>query len=384
MQAHEEQHQLRRLFDLHEAHTTSMAPAVHIQPTAHYADSAHYQRERAALFQDRPLIVGLSCDLPGPNTYFTLRLGELPVLVTRAEDGVVRAFLNACRHRGAPVASGRGVLADKCRCPYHAWSYDALGALGVRPGGPQAFDGLPASCKGLLELPVQEACGLILVRPRVGGAPVDVAAELHELAPEMKGHAFDGMSWFGEHHSSWTMNWKQPYESFLETYHIFSLHRDTLAKEVMSTPMLTDTMGPHGRGVLMGRNAPEVLKRPQDEWCFAGHANLVYWLFPNTVLSMPMTGHAELWQFYPDAPDRTRVHVRFYAPQVLQTDRERSFWTNMMNFTMDVVTQEDFAQQEAIYTTLKTGQLPELHFGRNEPALIHYHRSLARALADHG
>lgn len=381
MTPQEQQQLLHRIFALREAHTTSMADAVHVQPTSHYTDREHYEQEVDKLFRNGPLIAALSCELNGPNAYLALQLGGVPVALVRGSDGVVRAFLNACRHRGAQVVAGRGVAQDKFRCPYHAWSYDMRGRVSVRPGGPDAFAGLPSSCQGLLELPVQEDCGLIVVCPRVGTAPVDVAAMLGPLANEFKDHGFERMAYFAEHHSTWTMNWKQPYETFLEAYHIFALHKDSLAREVLSTPMLTDSMGPHGRGLLMGRNAPNLLDRPSEEWAFSRHANLVYWLFPNTVLSMPMTDHVELWQFYPEAVDRTRVHVRFYTPKALETEREKSFWAGMMDFTMGVVTSEDFAQQEAIYASLRTGQLPELYFGRNEPALIHYHQSLARALA---
>lgn len=381
MTPQEQQQLLHRLFALREARTTSMADAIHVQPTSHYTDVAHHEKEVDRLFRHGPLIAALSCELVGPNAYLALDLAGVPVALVRGADGVVRAFLNACRHRGAQVLAGRGVAEDRFRCPYHAWSYDTQGRVSVRPGGPDAFNGLPGHCQGLLELPVQEACGLIVVNPRVGGEAVDVAAMLGPLAAEFEGHGFGNKAYFAEHHSSWTMNWKQPYETFLEAYHIFALHKDSLAREVLSTPMLCEPMGQHGRGVLMGRNAPNLLSQPVEAWRFSRHANLVYWLFPNTVLSMPMTDHVELWQFYPEGVDRTRVHVRFYTPQPLQADRETEFWKGMVDFTMGVVTNEDFAQQEAIFKNLRTGQLPELYFGRNEPALIHYHESLARALA---
>lgn len=375
----EQQHLLRRLFELRDANSTSMAPHIHVQDTRHYTCPAHHQREMDGLFQGGAVLAGLSADLPRANTHLALQLGDVPVLLTRDAGGKVRAFLNACRHRGAQLASGRGDTPARLRCPFHAWSYELDGTLAMKPGGPDAFAELPPSCKGLIPLQAAEDCGVILVRTQ-GDAPIDVRHELHDLAPDFAGHGFDQFSFFKEHHSSWAMNWKQPYETFLEAYHIFALHRDSLAHEVMTAPMLTDTMGPHGRGLLMGRKAPQLLERPASEWRFSRHANLVYWIFPNSVLSMPMTGHAELWQFYPEGPDRTRVHTRFYTPKALATEQEAKFWNGIVDFTVSVVTREDFAQQEGIFANIKTGQLPEIYFGRNEPALIHYHQSLQRAL----
>lgn len=375
----EQQTLLRRLFDLRDANSTSMAPQLHVQDTLHYTCPTHHQREMDALFQRGAQFAGLSCDLPRPNTHLALRLGDVPVLLTRDGSGQVRAFLNACRHRGAPLASGRGDTASRLRCPFHAWSYELDGTLAVKPGGPEAFAELPPDCKGLIPLQAAEDCGVILVRPR-HGEPIDVRHELDALAPDFAGHGFPQFAFFKEHHSTWDMNWKQPYETFLEAYHIFALHKDSLAHEVMTAPMLTDTMGPHGRGLLMGRKAPQLLERPPSEWRFSRHANLVYWIFPNSVLSMPMTGHAELWQFHPEGPGRTRVHTRFYTPKALETEQETTFWNGIVDFTISVVTREDFGQQEGIYANVKTGLLPRIHFGRNEPALIHYHHSLQRAL----
>ena len=52
-----------------------------------------------------------------------------------------------------------------------------------------------------------------------------------------------------------------------------------------------------------------------------------------------------------------------------------------VRFTSRVVFEEDFGQQQDIHRSLRSGLLPEVVYGRNEPALIHHHRMLERALA---
>lgn len=377
---------LRRLFELRAARTTSLALDMHRQPAAHYTDPVRFEAERRRLFGARVLVAGLACELPAPGTYVTATLADVPVLMVRGDDGIARAFLNACRHRGAPVAHGRGQAGAAFKCPYHAWTYDRQGALRGTSIAREGFQGLDAGCTGLVSLPMAEFNGLLFVRPVVGGEPVDAEAELAGLAPDFAGHALGDYAYLGEEERIWHMNWKQPYETFLEAYHIFALHEKSLAAEVMSTPMLTETFGLHGRGLLTGRKAADLLAMDEQEWSFKGHANLVYWLFPNTVLSMPMTGHAELWQFYPheNSPDHARVHMRFYTPETISTEKAQAFWQRMMKFTLDVVSSEDFAQQEQIAVGLRSHQLAELIFGRNEPALIHFHQSIERALTDVG
>ena len=49
------------------------------------------------------LFVAHSAELPETGSYLTLQIGAYPILLTRAADGLIRAFLNSCRHRGARV-----------------------------------------------------------------------------------------------------------------------------------------------------------------------------------------------------------------------------------------------------------------------------------------
>jgi hypothetical protein len=100
------------------------------------------------------------------------------------------------------------------------------------------------------------------------------------------------------------------------------------------------------------------------------------------ILNLPMSGHVELWEIYPEPgdPHRTRVTVRFYVPRERHTELEREFWSANVNFTHRVVFQEDFDQQQDIHRSLRTGLLPELVYGRNEPALIHHHQQVELAL----
>ena len=52
-------------------------------------------------------------------------------------DGVLRAFHNVCRHRGARVAWEEQGCASRLRCRYHGWTYDLTGKLRGTP----EFDG---------------------------------------------------------------------------------------------------------------------------------------------------------------------------------------------------------------------------------------------------
>lgn len=79
-----------------------------------------------------PQLVGYASELPRPGTYCTKTVTGRSVLLTRAADGVVRAFDNVCLHRQSRIVDGCGA-ARRLACPYHSWSYDLHGTLTGTP-----------------------------------------------------------------------------------------------------------------------------------------------------------------------------------------------------------------------------------------------------------
>jgi hypothetical protein len=251
-----------------------------------------------------------------------------------------------------------------------------------QPLARDAFEPLERTDLGLCPVSSAERFGLILVR--LGSTePIDVAEELAGLGPEIADWGFERWHFFTQREGRFEANWKLIRDTFLESYHVFSLHRDTLAPDMLSTPFVGDSFGPHDRGVVMRKEVVTLLERPESEWKLKPYGSIVYILFPNAVINLPMSGHAELWEMYPEPgdPHRTRVSVRFYIPREPADDEQRAFWEANVRFTQCVVFEEDFGQQQDIHRSLRTGLMPEVVYGRNEPALIHHHSEMERALA---
>ena len=74
---------------------------------------------------------------PSPASYRLFTRSGAPIVVVRGEDGVLRAFYNACRHRGAPVTREECGTARRLTCQYHSWSYGTDGTLRVGARRPQ-------------------------------------------------------------------------------------------------------------------------------------------------------------------------------------------------------------------------------------------------------
>src|SRR4051812_19895872 len=56
--------------------------------------------ERRVLFRSQPLVVAHASEIASPGDYVTLDVDDVPIAVVRGDDGIGRAFVNACRHRG--------------------------------------------------------------------------------------------------------------------------------------------------------------------------------------------------------------------------------------------------------------------------------------------
>jgi len=94
-----------------------------------YTDVQLFALEMERLFHRRWLFLGHESQLPEPGSYFTGRLGQVPVVCVRGEDEIVRTFVNRCTHRGAKVCQGTSGKVPRLVCPYHGWTYKLSGKL---------------------------------------------------------------------------------------------------------------------------------------------------------------------------------------------------------------------------------------------------------------
>jgi hypothetical protein len=92
--------------------------------------------------------------------------------------------------------------------------------------------------------------------------------------------------------------------------------------------------------------------------------------------------HVELARIFPreGRVDRAVMELALYVPRAPTTEEERIHWSKNMQLVLDVVTGEDFPAGRSIQIGIESGAQSHTVFGRNEPAMIHYHRSLQAAL----
>ncbi|MFO0688177.1 MAG: aromatic ring-hydroxylating dioxygenase subunit alpha [Myxococcota bacterium] len=371
---------IRRMLAHLAAGTTDAAPTPLRIPAAHHASPDHLARERDRLFRGAPVAAALSADLPETGSFLALELGGVPILLVRDGERRVRAFANACRHRGAPVAEGTGRAAGgRLACPFHAWTYDLNGALAAIPLGEAGHAACDRAKLGLRPRPCAEANGLVLVRAE-GDAPIEATAWLGAVAPDLDALGLAGFHFFDARTTTWNANWKLLLETFLESLHVFSLHRDTVHPHYFSLPMVADPIGPHLRFPVARRSLAGLRDAPESGWRLVDHATVQWYLAPNALLSATRD-YALLWRFESPEPNRARVETRFYTARPVADERERKRFDDAFALQLRVTGAEDFPMQEKIQRGLDAGAAEELVVGTNEIGVVHLHATLARLIA---
>ena len=186
-------------------------------PYRDYTDPDVLARERELLFRPAWTYAG---HLPEPGSYVTTRVADVPVVAVRDRDGVLRAFANVCRHRGAEVVSGAG-RCTTLQCHYHAWTYGLDGALRAAP---RAGDDLDRAELGLQPLAVGEWGPFVFVNADEDAAPLeDTLGPLPGIVRE-RGLDVGALRFHHRVDYGVDANWKVAIENYLECYHCAVAH----------------------------------------------------------------------------------------------------------------------------------------------------------------
>ncbi len=384
---HDVQVQLMKQLLAHlDAGTTVDAGGLRRMKTSTYTDLDLAEREMAEFFLDTPQCVGMSGDLAEPGAFLTINDLTIPILATRDTDGTFKAFVNSCRHRGAIVESEERGTKRRFTCPFHSWSYDAGGTLVGLPKSDH-FGEVDTDCLGLRSLPAEERHGLLFVHPNPDGE-----IDLDELLGE----------WFNEEFPTWNFgslipinhdaydtacNWKLAMDTFGETYHFSSLHKDTLLNSFHGNVQCYDDDGHNHRMILCRRDIDEMRSMPEEEWDITVAGLPVYWLFPNVII-MPFRAGCFLVRAYPTSgdPGRHVSRIDFYMKPELaeasgpEADEINDFIASIAQNFAEIIRDEDYVMGASQQTAANAGALEHIVFGRNEPALHHYHATYAAKL----
>lgn len=295
---------IERIFEHIDNGTTDVGDTIWREPVEHYFSQERFEAE-IALLRRLPVPYCPSAALTEPGNFVARTAAGTPLLVVRGKDGAVRAFINACRHRGMQVATGMG-NANSFSCPYHAWTYNLAGELRAIPGK-EGFDNLDPLEYGLAEVSAAERGGIVYVQQEgiIAGSEGDQF--LDYLSPTQALFETDELED--------EANWKILNETLQEGYHIKSLHRETFFPYGLDNTNLVEIYGANSRIIFPFRRIESIREVPAEQRRFAGVATVVYHLFPNASVLM-LSKHTNLVILEPLSPTRTKwvIYRMFNEP----------------------------------------------------------------------
>ena len=364
-------------------------------PSGTYTCEKRFSKEWNKFFRDYPQIVGMTGDLAEPGTFFTREDFGIPILATRDKQGNFRAFANVCAHRGVVVEKEKKGQKTKFSCPFHGWTYDNSGKLIGYPK-PDHFGEIDKTCYGLTELPSKEQFGFLWVHPNPKGQ-IDLNTLFgNRLMEEFEAWGFQNLILTHEEDYITEMNWKLAIDTFGETYHFSTLHKNSLFNSFHGNVQMFDTFERNARLTLCLREIDNMKRDPEEDWHICRGAFPVYFLFPNTILNVSNTGIILVREYPLDlSPHRSVSKVSFYFwPHVIDYIKENNIVlgkTNGNETTQEnvedpyqgfgaIIRDEDYVVAAASHRGLRSGTIDHITFGKNEPALHHYHNTFREAL----
>lgn len=370
------------MLDYVENNKTFMTGQVMAIPTESYTDPDQWRAEMELVFKRVPLMLAFTAEMPNPGDYKAMEAVGLPVLISRDKAGTVRAFLNVCSHRGAPVASDGHGNCPRFTCKYHGWTFGQDGRLvGVAEAG--KFGEVDKAGRGLRELPCEERAGMIFVC-LTPNAPMNLDRFYRGMLDDYAGLDLANWSYLGSREIEGA-NWKISFDGYLEGYHFASLHPESIAPRTPSNCALYEGFGPNMRIGFPQRRIAEALKDvPRAEWGRQENNgfDFVRIFFPNVscFIAPEITQVAQL--FPGPTPDRNRTVLNYLRREAPRDDEDRANIEAMINFFRDVTYNEDYLIGLEIQRGLESGAHDDLVFGRNERGNQYFHEWLNWYLED--
>ena len=356
--------------------TTDRSDEVWREPVANYRSEERLRREIEAVLRRTPTAFCPSAALSEKGSYVAREAAGTPLLVVRGDDGRVRAFRNACRHRGTPLADGSGCTSVFV-CPYHGWTYRLDGSLKSIPHV-DGFPGFDLNTHGLVPVRADERLGLVFVT--------------QEEAPASPGGARSSAPWDGMPElvaptqelldvrgGELTVNWKVYLEGFLEGYHIRPAHPKTFFPYGYDNLNVIERSGRNSRITFPFRRIEKLADVTPADRHVDGLLTYVYHLFPNVLITV-LSHHTNVVILEPLAIDRTRMVMYTLANRGAGTDAETA--KRDAAFVNDTGGAEDLALVLSIQRSIASGANDAFTFGHFEGLITHFHANMREALGE--
>jgi glycine betaine catabolism A len=349
-------------------------------PRDAYLSSEVLDWERRYLFDDW-MCLGRSSEIPTGGLHAE-SVGDYGVLLTRDNEGVLRAFENACRHRGHELLPcGASTETKAIVCPYHAWSYRHDGSLIGAPHF-REIEHFDKSTLGLKPVRVQEWHGWVFVDR--SGTASDFADHIGDLEQIVAPYDAASLVTCETHTYDVAANWKVIVENYQECYHCSMIHPELCR---VSPPTSGENLERDGNWVggwmdlragaetmsLDGRSGGVAMARLDEHEL----STVMYVaVLPNLLISLH-PDYVMTHQLVPLSADRTRITCSWaFPPDAIA--REGFDPAYAVDF-WDLTNRQDWAACESVQRGMAAPHYEAGPLAPDEDGVYHFVTHVARA-----
>lgn len=347
------------------------------RPNAIFTGQDRFDTEQAKIFKRYPVPVTLAAVLPEPGAVVAVEAYGMPLLVSRARDGDIRVFINACQHKGSKLVEDCEVhKQSRMTCPYHAWTYGLDGKL-VGVARADMFEGLDKTKRSLKQLPSRVWGGIVYAQ--LDGSEPDYSNLSEQVADDFTALGIPSAHVYGRKSFDLKANWKLVLEPFLEGYHVQRLHAASIGALFVDAPSVVDTFGANIRQV-SGRigYVPAMLDEDPDSNVhkLVTHA---YTAFPNLVI-VTSQYYTSAMILMPRSVNHTTVHYFMLTPETATTPKAEEVFERSYDLIIKVFGGEDFRAAQISHAGLATGVPETTIYCGLEENIIRYYEALEKLL----
>lgn len=199
--------------------TPLQVPEDHYVSSRIYTDPQIFEEERAKIFGACWKFACHESEIAAQGDYRTANIAGTPIVVMRTSPTEVKAYVNACPHRGATLVNSSRGNTRNITCFFHLWSFNTSGeCISItRPEGYTEANVTKEAC-GLRSVAVAQKLGMIFVS--LAEKPVDFneyCGDIMDCLEEPMGTV--PLEVFHYHEIRMQANWKQWQETNMELYH---------------------------------------------------------------------------------------------------------------------------------------------------------------------
>ncbi|WP_293751546.1 SRPBCC family protein [uncultured Paraglaciecola sp.] len=357
---------VQRIFVHIDNATTDKGEQTWKEPVDNYRSKKRLDAELKIL-QNRTIVFCPSSALTKSGDYIARDVAGIPLITVRGLDGKVRAFRNACRHRGVQVAQGTG-CARALVCPYHGWAYSLDGSLKSIPHE-HGFPDVDKATRGLVAVACCESNGLVFVNQNPQANIEQDVLSVPKLIP-------DGYRLLNSSSQIVEANWKLHLESSLEGYHIRQTHKNTFFPVQYDNLTLVEAFGENSRVAFPYQSIEGLRHKKQTDICVNARLTYVYHLFPNVVIST-FPGCMQVVILEPIDESTTRQHTYLVSDiDEKETEQLKAVFEGQKFAAKGAI--EDLNIVLSAQRGLASGANTFLEFGLFESAIVRLHTHLAK------